>query len=365
MNPLNRSAALRAFVAFIAGVAVASCSKTPDEGPVDSSFSVASRVINADVDGGDFHVVYSISGPMEGGVAEVVADKDWIHVGTVYNTEFSCTVDANDTGKDRIGKITLKCRRTVPLSINVIQSAVKSDKPIYSNYEITVSDVTTSTCRLRIRPVDAGKTYVWGFVRKSDYDRRYTAESYIDARIGQIESWCAETGYTPDMFLQSGALDTDDLLESQRPSLFDRTDYYATAFELRYDSAGRKLVAGDKIDILEFRTASAPASDMDFELRYSDGTITVSPTRDEPYVFNYASKESWDDIDPDYAVQYYISTYLSQQGSFETHTGFWRKSLASEGLVRGKVYVAFVAGYRDSKIDGGLTTEVKYIEFKY
>ena len=40
-------------------------------------------------------------------------------------------------------------------------------------------------------------------------------------------------------------------------------------------------------------------------------------------------------------------------------------NLEDEGLVKGEKYVAYAVGYRDSATDGGLTTDVKFIEFTY
>lgn len=351
--------------ALIFGILLPSCTKSSGEGGEDysSSFNVNPKVLKAGVAGGEFFVDYGISGPMEGGVAEVTADSPWIHVRSVYNSEFVCSVDPNETGKDRTGRIRLSCRQTRPLDLMVIQGT-GGGETIYSNYKIEVSDITTSTCRVRVTPVDAGKTYIWTPVRKIDYEKG-TPEEHIKACIDRVEELAVRAGSTPDKFLASGILDTDLLEEDNRPALFDRTDYYLTVFDISYDKSTKKFSYSGKIDLLEFRTLSAPASDMKFEILYSDGAVTVRPSKSDTYIFNYVLKEAWDSVDPDYAAHYYI-TYFSTSGSLEIHSGTYRADLTGDkDMVKGEKYVAFAVGYRDSAVDGGLTSEVNYIEFTY
>lgn len=351
--------------ALIFGILLPSCTKSSGEGGEDysSSFNVNPKVLKAGVAGGEFFVDYGISGPMEGGVAEVTADSPWIHVRSVYNSEFVCSVDPNETGKDRTGRIRLSCRQTRPLDLMVIQGT-SGGETIYSNYKIEVSDITTSTCRVRVTPVDAGKTYIWTPVRKIDYEKR-TREEHIKSCIDRVEEYAVQAGTTPDKFLVSGFLDTDLLDADLRPDLFDRTDYYLTVFDISYDKGTRKFSYSGKIDILEFRTLSAPASDMKFEILYSDGAVTVRPDKSDSYIFSYVTKEAWDSVDPEYAAHYYV-TYSSKSGKLEIHSDTYRADLTTDSTVeRGTKYVAFAAGYRDSAVDGGLTTEVNYIEFTY
>lgn len=351
----------------VAGIVLLSCTKSSgeDEGDYNSSFYVKSKVLKIDLTGGDLSVDYSIDGPMEGSLAELSTDTPWIHLGNVYNSEFGCTIDPNDSGRDRTGRIVLKCRQTRPLEIIVIQSSKKDETPIYRNFRIEVSDITTSTCRVRVMPVDAGKTYIWTPVRKADYDKS-TPEEHIKACIAQVEDWAVKAGSTPDKFLQSGTLDTESLPESQRPSLFDRTDYYMAVFDISYDKLTKKFSYSGNIDLVAFRTKSAPASEMKFEILYDGGILTIRPDRDEKYVFSYVTKSAWDSVDPDYAAQYYIAYSSALSGMLETHEGLYRVDLTKDTTMkRGERYVAFAVGYRDSEDDGGLTTEVQYVEFTY
>ena len=345
-----------------------SCDKGKDGGEenYDSSFVLAETVLKADVGGGNLNLEYSISGPQEGHKANVESAADWITVGSVFSTEFSLSIAANATGKDRTGEVRLSCGNVKPLRLRVIQSGKKSEDPIYKNYRISVSSIKTTTCRVEIVPVNAAKTYSWGIVRKADYDGM-TAEDCIKTRIEKIKQYAAQYGTSPNAFLQSGNLDTDRLESSQRPSFFDRTDYYVTAFDLAYDESAQKFTYSGDVDIVEFRSASAPASAMNLTIKQNGDIVTVnSSSSTETFVCDCMTKSNWEEIDsPDYAAHTYIF-YAQQYNALETWKGSCIIDLSSdEDMKKGETYVVFAAGYHSGTDDSGLTTEVKYLEFTY
>ncbi len=358
-------------IIFSAGLCLSvllSCDKGKEGGEenYDSSFVLAETVLKADIGGGSFTCEYRISGPQEGHKADVESAADWITVSSVFSTEFSLGIAENGTGKDRMGEVRLSCGNVKPLKIRVIQSGKKSEDPIYKGYRISVSDIKTSTCRVEIVPVNASKTYSWGIVRKTDYDGM-TAEDCIKTRIEQIKQYAALYGTSPTAFLQSGNLDTDKLEQEQRPSVFDRTDYYVTAFDLAYDESAQKFIYSGDIDVVEFRSASAPASAMELTIRQSGNLVTVSSSSSsETFVCHYMKKSYWDELDsPDYAAHIYVSTMLSYS-ALELHKGSRIIDLSLDGdMVKGESYVVFAAGYHSGTDDSGLTTEVKYLEFTY
>lgn len=358
-------------IIFSAGLCLSvllSCDKGEENGAesYDSSFVPAETVLKADVGGGNFTCEYRISGPQEGHKANVESASDWIEVGSVFSSEFSLSIAANTTGKDRAGEVRLTCDKVKPLKISVIQSGKKSEDPIYSNYRITVSGIKTSTCRVEIVPVNASKTYSWGIVRKADYERM-TAEEYIEKRIEQIKYYAALYGTLPGEFLASGSLDTDELETSQRPSFYDRTELCVTAFDLAYDESSREFSYSGDIDVLDFKSASAPASAMELTIRQNGSFITVSASSSsEEFVCDYMKKSYWEEFDsPDYAAQTYISA-TQQYNAFETWKGSRIIDLSSdEDMVKGESYVVYAAGYHSGTDDSGLTTEVKYLEFTY
>ena len=360
-----------AVVTFVvmAAVCSVSCDKnTGAEEVVDSSFVVGTRVLKADKDGGDYWMSYSISGSKEGQVATVESGCDWIVVKDVYSSEFRYSVEKNETGSDRRGEITLSCGGTKSARITLIQSASNSESPVYKHFAMSVSDITTSTCRIQVKPVDASKTYVYAVVRTAEYEKE-TAQSYIEIRIKQIKDLVAINSQSPAAYLSKGIVDTDNLQADNRPSLFDRTDYCLTAFDLSYDEKKNEFSYSGDIDAVEFTSASATPSAMDITILQNGSLLTFRPSNvgnGDSYICDYMTKESWDELDsPDYAAHQYV-LYAQKLGYFEAFTATNVVDLSlDKDMVKGEKYVAYAVGYRDSDTDGGLTTEVKFIEFTY
>ncbi len=354
---------------FSAGLclsALLSCDKQNGgaEENYDSSFVIEGNVLKAGIDGGSFTCEYRISGPQEGRKASVEPSADWIEVGSVFASELSIRVAQNNTGKDRTGEVRLSCDKVKPVKISIIQSGSKSDDPIYKNYRITVSDITTTSCRIEIVPVNAAKTYSWAIVRKTDYDGG-VPENCIKARIDEIEGNAAKYGTSPSAGLQSGNLDTDKL--TQKYSLYDRTDYYVIAFDLAYDESAKTFSYSGDIDLVEFRSASAPASSMTLTIRQNGDLLTVSSSSStDTFVCHYMKKAYWDELDsPDYAAHIYVST-MQSFSALELQKGSCVIDLSEDkDMVRGEKYVVFAVGYHSGTSDSGLTTEVKYLEFTY
>lgn len=338
-----------------------SCGKEkPASEEFTSTFKVEKRLLTVGVDGGTLNFDYSIFGPKEGNVATVKSDSDWLKIGTVFNSSFSFKVSPNETGEDREASMTMSCSGVKPLTVVVMQSRKKEDTPIFSNYEILVSDVTTSSARFKIIPVDAGKTYFCDVVKKSDLDA-IEATDYIEIRIAQIkERLTMYPGATLSSFLSKGTI------EITNSSLYDRTDYYVTAFDLSFNDVDGTAAYSGNIDKTAFSSLSAPASKMKLQLACKDGFVTVTSDSSDGYVCAVMKKELWEEFaHPDDAAHVYISTLKGYNNSLEIHTGTVQIDLEAENCIKGQQYVAYAVGYRDSATDGGLTTDVKFIEFTY
>jgi|GEM_PF-892297 len=372
LNRINISLKLAVMAAVVlTSAAFASCDKNAGlEEVVDSAFVIGgNKIQKADKDGGeDYWMSYSISGPREGQVATVESGCDWIVVKDVYSTEFRYSVVKNDTGSDRRGEILLSAVGVKPARITLIQSASNSASVVFKNFEIKVSGITTSTCRIQVKPVDAGKTYLYAVARKAEYEKE-TAKSYIEARIDQIKDKAAKDVQSPSAYLSKGVVDTDNLSEEYRPSLYDRTTYCLTAFDLSYDEKKNEFSYSGDIDVVEFTSASATPSAMDITILQNGSLLTFRPSNvgnGDSYICDYMTKESWDELDsPDYAAHQYV-LYAQKLGYFESFTTTNVVDLSKDvDMVKGEKYVAYAVGYRDSATDGGLTTEVKFIEFTY
>lgn len=353
-------------LACVAAIGFAACGgNAEDNEEATSTFDVKVKLLSIGSEGGKVAVDYSIKGSKEGNTAEVTTNEDWIHLGKTYSTTFSFNVDKNETGEDRTGEISMTCKGVQPMTIVVSQGKEGSTTPTYNKFKIEVSEITTSSARVVITPVNAAETYLYSIVSKSDYDKFSGAEAYIKRRIEQIKEMCAIYGVSPNYFLTKGTFDTAKLETSQKTTIMDNTAYYAAAFDLSFDDKGNASYSG-KIDLCEFRSQKATQSNMTLSLSVSGTHLNVtSNSSSDTWISDVMSKEAWDEFSvPEDAAHTYVST-TTQYGALALYKGSQSIDVSSSLTEKGKEYVAFAVGYRQSDTDGGLTTEVKYITFKY
>ncbi len=361
------------FIGLFASVCVAltsivSCGGTSggSEEPT-STFDVKDhRLISVGAEGGKIAVDYSIVGSKEGNTAEVTTNDAWIQIGKVYSTTFTVTVDRNDSGEDRTGQISMTCDGVRPMTIVLSQSKEGSSTPTYNKFKIEVSEITTSSARVVITPVDAAETYLYSIVSKSDYEKFESAEKYILRRIEQIKEFSAIYGYKPESFLTKGNFDTAKLEQSQKSTILDDTDYYAAAFDLKFDDKGNASYSG-KIDLCGFHSKKATPSNMTLSLNISGTYLNVtSSSASDTWICDALSKEAWEEFStPEEVARYYISQMTSSLYGMTIHQGSASVDISDSLEEKGQEYYAFAVGYRQSDTDGGLTTAVKYIKFKY
>ena len=349
----------RLITLFLIPLLVACAKEQPGKEAYDSSFVLDSRLFNVDAKGGAFSMNYSIEGPREGNKAEVSTNVSWIRIGKVYNSEFNFTIELNTTGKDRTGTISLSCKGTKSYTLHVSQSKETGGSQIYHRFAIDVSDVTTSSAKIRISPVDASIKYLYTVVSKKDY-LEYGAREYIKKRVEQVLETAAIYGTPLDSFLNSGEF------VNNNTSLADDTVYYVAVFDLSFSEKGDPTYSGE-VELCEFRTAKASSVNMSFKLSMMGTILGVTPTSGESYICDVTTKEIWDSYDtPEELARDYIST-MKAYGYLETFLFSGIKSLdfSDTVTIKGEEYVAYAVGYRMSSVDSGLTTNVEYIIFKY
>ena len=354
-------------LACVAAIGFAACGGNAEgDEEATSTFDVKVKLLSVGAEGGKVTVDYSIKGPKEGNTAELTTGEDWIHLGKTYSTTFSFNVDKNETGADRTGEISMTCKGVQPMTLVVSQSKEGSTTPTYNKFKIEVSEITTSSARVVITPVNAAETYLYSLVSKSDYDKFSDAEAYIKRRVEQIKEYSAVYGVKPESFLTKGNFDTNKLETSQKTTIMDNTDYYAAAFDLKFDAKGNASYSG-KIDLCEFRSKKATPSNMTLTLNMSGTHLNVTSTSsNDTWICDVLTKESWEEFTkPEDAAHTYISTMMTHLGSMTLYRGSASIDFKDALDEKGKEYVAYAVGYRQSDTDGGLTTEVKYITFKY
>lgn len=357
-------------LACAAAIVFAACGgNAEDNEEPTSTFDVKVKLLSIGSEGGKLAVDYSIKGSKEGNTAEVSTDKDWIHLGKTYSTTFSFNVDKNETGEDRTGEIKMTCKGVQPLTLVVSQGKEGSSSQAYNKFKIEVSEITTSSARVVITPVNAAETYLYSIVSKADYDKCSDDVDYIKKRIDQIKELSAVSGAKPASFLNSGNFDTSKLTSANKQTVYDNTVFYAVAFDLAFDDKGTPSYSG-KLDKVEFRTKKATPVNMTLTLNMSGTYLNVSSSSSsDTWICDVTTKESWDELPtPEDVAHTYVNTmlqYSAVTGGLTLYKGNQSVNVENSLTEKGKEYVAFAVGYRQSDTDGGLTTEVKYITFKY
>lgn len=337
-----------------------SCGKSvPEEGDL-SVFAVEPKLVNVDANGGRVTVNYSIEGPGIGNLANVECDAFWVSIVKVYNTSFSIRVDANDTGADRTATLLLSCNGVKDKKIPLVQGHGELTPPVFRNFNIEVSGITTSSASVKITPKDASVRYHYSVVRASDL-KGMTDQDYIDFMVNEIDRLSAIYGTDPYSFLN---LNTCSVPAS---SLMDDSEYNVMVFDLDYDSEHNPVYSGD-IEKKSFRTLRATRDNLELTLKMSGSRLVVSASGSGTYISDVVAAELVEEFESleDVAREYVKTVRNANYGDISPslHKGNSSEDY-SDYLKEGTRYVAWAVGYRDDDTDGGLTTSVFSIEFTF
>lgn len=351
--------------AALASVLVLSCDKDGGKTAVtDSSFNVESSIVNVGVSGGTVSVAYSIEGSAAGSTAEVTTETPWLKIGAVTSETFELVAAANGSGADRTGKVALACEGTAPLVLHVLQSKESDAVPVYSKFEITVSDEKTYSAAVEISPVDPSAYYYTNIVTGKQYET-YGADGIVAALANQVVYMASMIGDNdPHLLLYQGYYNTATDMENEL-DLNDNTEYYVVAFNMDFGEAGTVIMDG-KGEFCKFRTSRASQVDMKFDINVTSSSVEVKPSAGYTYICGVASKASWDEYtDHSDVARDYISVAKSYDMLDKIMcTGTVKYNLSDIVETPGE-YVYYAVGYRSSGEDRGLTTDVAYVTFTY
>lgn len=342
-----------------------SCGEEKEETPAaDSSFSVESGIINVGVSGGTVSIGYSIEGPKEGSTAEVGTEATWLKIGAVASDSFELIAEANGSGKDRTGKVTLSCEGTETLTLHVLQSKESDAVPVYSKFEISVSNEKTYSADVEITPVDPAAYYYTNIVTKAQYET-YGADGIVSALANQVAYMASMIGDNdPHLLLYRGYYNTATDLENEL-DLNDNSEYYVVAFSMDFDDAGNVLT-DSKGEFYKFRTRRASQVDMTFDISVTSSTVEVTPSADYTYICGVVSKAGWEEYaDPTDLAREYISIAKSYDMLDTIICSGKSVFNLSEQVEKAGDYVFYAVGYRSTGEDRGLTTEIRYVPFTY
>lgn len=337
-----------------------SCGKSIQEDGDGSVFAVEQKVLNVDKNGGNVTVNYSIEGPKAGNLANVECDASWASVVKIYNTSFRISVDANDTGADRTATILLSCNGVKNKKIPLVQGHGEDTPPVFRNFNIEVSGITTSSASVKITPKDASVSYHYSVVRSSDLGER-SNQDYITYVVDEIDRLSAIYGTEPVSFLNRNVQSVP------ASSLMDDSEYNVMVFDLDYDSEHNPVYSGD-IEKKSFRTLRATRDNLELTLKMSGSRLVVSASGSGTYISDVVAAELVEEFESleDVAREYVKTVRNANYGDISPslHKGNSSEDY-SDYLKEGTRYVAWAVGYRDDDTDGGLTTSVFSIEFTF
>ena len=148
-------------VMALAVVAV-SCQKEPEV--TTNNIVLYVDALEAQPEGDNFRVNYSIVNPVEGVSLEVACSADWVTIDVVAASFFDITVVKNDTGAERSAKLTLGYGND-NMSLNITQKAWKA--PI--SLKVDGADATSVT--FSVTTLDEETTWIGQIVDKVWFDQ--------------------------------------------------------------------------------------------------------------------------------------------------------------------------------------------------
>lgn len=195
-------------------------------------------------------------------------------------------------------------------------------EPELAAYEVSTSDVTTSSAKIRVKMLEAELEYYAGIVTRAEYERLGTDAALIEDRVAYFHEMAElyETDYTD--YVKENFVYTEDL-EGGIEDLGGDTEYYVYAFTLNSDYLG-----GNGLVKTLFKTLKTEPVDCSFQIEVSEvssrtATVKVTPS-------NGGCTYFWDCVS------------AKEYASYGGDEGIIAKNVE---LIRGAVEIYKMAGY--------------------
>lgn len=253
---------------------------TPGKTPVLTIKDNALGVINVVAAGQTVTLNYEVADAVEGKLAVARSDKEWLH-GFKNETfgQISFVADEN-VGEELTRSATVTV--AYPGAQSVTVEVVQDEREI----SIEVTEVTVASIKVKFEMDDPTQTFLYGLVKKSEYDAIGTPEKFLEAERKKLEEEAADDPFSDTLADYLDFLLGDWKPEDQkmnRDELEMETDYYIYAYGI--DKTGeftsplvRRLVKTNGL------------KEIDFNLKVEDiaaTTATLKGTPDDQYTYYY------------------------------------------------------------------------------
>lgn len=215
-------------------------------------------------------------------------------------------------------------------------------------FTISVTDIKATGATVSVVPSDATVTYYFDVIEKTELDEYADAKVFIEELIDDMIAYAESYDKSLADMLSTGN-DSFTYYSGLMPS----TEYYAYAVGIDADGNITSDVSTET-----FTTAETVPSSNTFTVTESNGYIEVTPSNNDPYVWDIYSTASLSGFSDDEIISGVISG-LGEDLPIYTATGVDGYDY-SEALVPGVSYTVLVFGY-----DGGPTTGLTKYEFTY
>lgn len=170
---------------------------------------------------------YEVANAVEGKTAVAHSDQEWLHDfdNSVFG-QITFTADEN-AGEEltRSAKVTISYPDAESVEIEVAQS----ERVI----SIDVTEVTVASIKAKLAMKDPRQTFLFGLIKKSDYDALGTPEKFLEAERKRMEEEAKESGFFDTLAdyldFMLGDWNPDDQVMN-RDGLERETEYYIYAY---------------------------------------------------------------------------------------------------------------------------------------
>ena len=266
---------------------------TPRNAPVLTIKNNALGVVNVAAAGQTVTLTYEVANAVEGKTVVARSDEKWLHD---FNNETAGQIDF--IADENVGEeLTRSATVTVayPGAESVTVTVVQDEREI----SIEVTELTVASIKAKFEMKDPAQTFLFGLVKKSEYDAIGTPEKFLEAELKKLE----EEALDPDSWFTSledyldfllGDWNPDDQ-KMNRDGLEMDTEYYLYAYGI--DTKGefttplvRRLVKTNGL------------KEINFNLTVEDKKQTTATLKGAPddqytyYYLGYVLKSNYEDM---------------------------------------------------------------------
>lgn len=249
------------------------------------------NTLNVSAAGGQITLLYEVANPVEGKTVSVSSKESWIHdfdVTTAGKVLFAID-EYTEESEPRTGTIVFSYPDAADVTVTVVQAVPV--KPI----RLEITNVSLRAAAVEGKADDPSLTFLFGVVKKSDYDALGSSEKFIEQELAEQEALAKEWDMTLPEYLDFmfSMWEDEPVHRASYTTLDIDTEYYAYAY-----GVNTKAEVTTRLVLEPFRTEALKT--ISFNLSTADvaqttATLKAAPdTNDTYYYLGYIQKEEYE-----------------------------------------------------------------------